>query len=131
MGLDYPDEDLCSLQLSLAQFVTLAQALLPSELDPCQDPSVFIRFVLAGRLETPNTGSPLRVFINAKQGAFPIPVDKYQLHRDVDSVIGITQDLPFRRSLAIFPMPCFRDTLRKDNHVTYQVPGGFAVRFQQ
>ena len=45
--LDYPDEALNALQLSLTEFVAVAQALFP---DPNQDPSAFVRFMLAGRL---------------------------------------------------------------------------------
>lgn len=124
--LRHPDEALDALQLSLAQFVELAQALFPSESEP--DPIAFIRFVLAGRLEM--NARSLRVSINAKQGSSPPPVGEYQLSRDFDSVIGVTQDLPFRRPLALFPLPSFRDTLLKDNHVKYNLPGGFKVRFQ-
>ena len=122
--LDYPDKALNALQLSLTEFVAVARALFP---DPNQDPSAFVRFMLAGRLETPH--GPLRVSINAKQDALPPSIGDYQLFRDIDSVIGVTQDLPFRRSLAIFPLPSFRDTLTQDNHVTYKIPGGFKVSF--
>ena len=122
----HPDEALDTLQLSLAQFVDVARALFPSESEP--DPSAFIRFILAGRLEM--NARSVRVSINAKQGALPPPVGEYQLSRDFDSVIGVTQDLPFRRPLALFPLPGFRDTLTKDNHLQYNLPGGFKVRFQ-
>lgn len=124
MRLHYPDEPLDFLQLSLAQFVTLSNMLLNME---AADATTFVRFVLAGRLEM--NGKSLRVSINAKQGAPPPPVDKYDLYRDIDSVIGITQDLPFKRPLAVFPLASFRDTLTKDNHVTYKLPGTSEVRF--
>ncbi len=124
MSQDYPDEPLDSLQLSLAQFVNLSHKLFNSEM---VDETMFIRFMLAGRLEM--NGKSLRVSINAKQGAPPPSMGKYDLHRDIDSVIGVTQDLPFRRPIAIFPLPSFRDTLTKDNHVTYKIPGISKVRF--
>lgn len=124
MRLHYPDEPLGSLQLSLSQFVTLSHTLFNLE---AADATTFIRLVLAGRLEM--NGKSLRVSINAKQGAPPPPVGKYDLHRDIDSVIGITQDLPFKRPLAIFPLASFWDTLTKDNHVTYKLPGTVEVRF--
>jgi hypothetical protein len=126
--LDYPDEALDSLQLSLTDYVSIARALFPSESESDQDPNAFIRFVLAGRLDI--DARHFRVSINAKQGALPPPFGKYQLFGDVDSVIGVTRDLPFRRPFAIFPLPYFRDTLTKDNHITYKIPGGFKVRFQ-
>ena len=125
--LQHPDEAQDSLQLSLTQFVAVAQALSPSESEPHQDPSAFVRFVLAERLEM--NQKAVRVSINAKQGSRPPPVGQYQLFRDIDSVIGMTPDLPFQRPLAIFPLPSFRDTLMKDNHLKYNPPGGFKVCF--
>lgn len=123
--MDFPDEPLDTLQLTLVQFVTLCRTLFESE---TVDRTTFIRFALAGRLEM--NGKALRVSINAKQGVLPPPLGKYDLYRDIDSVIGVTQDLPFRRPLAVFPLPSFRDTLTKDNHITYKIPWTSEVRFQ-
>lgn len=125
--LNYPDEALDSLQLSLTEYVSIAQALFPSESQPDQDPNVFIRFVLAGYLDI--NARHLCVSINTKQGALPPPSGKYQQFGDVDCVIGITQDFPFRQPFAIFLLPYFRDKLMKDNHITYKIPGGFKVHF--
>lgn len=108
--MDHPDEDLPELQLSLRQFVTLAQHLY----DPNgQDTDSFVRFILAGRWEGH------RVFINARQGASAPSKGQYISRGDIDSVIGITRDLPFRVPLRVFPVPSFRDTLTDNNHITY------------
>ena len=73
--------------------------------------------------------SILETFYRDGQNPLPAVIGDYQLFRDIDSAIGVTQDLPFRRPLAIFPLPSFRDTLTQDNHVTYKIPGGFKVSF--
>lgn len=127
--LEYPDEALDSLQLSLTDYVSMAQTLFLSGSELGQDPNAFIQFVLAGRLHF--LDRDLRISINAKQGALPPPSGRYKLFGDLDSVIGVTRDLPFKQTFAIFPLPSFRDTLTKDNHVTYQLPGGFKVSFHE
>ncbi|KIK32002.1 hypothetical protein CY34DRAFT_102396, partial [Suillus luteus UH-Slu-Lm8-n1] len=37
--------------------------------------------------------------------------------RDLDSVIGVSDTLPYTSTLSIWPLSPFRETLRKDNHV--------------
>ncbi|KAG1861526.1 hypothetical protein DFJ58DRAFT_872254 [Suillus subalutaceus] len=37
--------------------------------------------------------------------------------RDIDSVIGVSRSLPYTTALSIWPVPPFRETLTKDNHV--------------
>ncbi|KAG1766213.1 hypothetical protein EV702DRAFT_981012 [Suillus placidus] len=110
MQLEPPDEDLPAIQVSLSEFVSAAeQMFVPDQLEN------FLRFVLAGRLQY---GDKLaRVFINARQGALVPPISEYKLYRDIDSVIGVTHDLPFRLPMAIFPLASFRDTLTEDNHL--------------
>lgn len=116
--MDYPDEFLSESQMSLKQFVQAAQHLLSLERSP--DVSArFLRFVLAGRLEL--NGNQTRIFINARQGAFPPPIHDYRKRRDIDSAVGLGHDLPFRIALAIFPLASFRDTLTKDNHIKYNL----------
>src|SRR5262245_41174959 len=107
--MNHPDEDLPELQISLTQFVAIAGQLFADG----QNSDAFVRFVLAGRLQSH------RIFVNARQETSAPPLGQYQLRRDIDSVIGITNDLPFRATLAIFPVPSFRDTLTKDVHVKY------------
>lgn len=119
--MSHPDEDLPSIQVSLKQFVSLSQALYLPASGQNQDLERFIRFVLAGHIQNQSDGKEkgqlARIFVNAQQGALAPPIHRYQLKRDIDSVIGVTYDLPFKRSMAIFPLACFRDTLTQDNHL--------------
>lgn len=105
-----PDEDLCGIQVSLSEFVSVAQHLYTLE-----DTEDFLRFVLAGRLKRDDMTA--RIFINARQGVLAPPISQYQLHRDIDSLIGVTRNLPFRLPMSIFPLASFRDSLTKDNHL--------------
>lgn len=43
------------------------------------------------------------------------------LTRDFDSLVGITNDLPFQVSFSIYPVPRFRDTMSADNHFTRRI----------
>jgi hypothetical protein len=107
--MNYPDEDLPELQLSLRQFVAIAGVLHARE----QDSDAFVRFVLAGRWKGH------RIFINSRQDAAAPPKGQYIFRRDFDSAIGVTRDLPFIVPLAVFPVASFRDTLTTDNHIKY------------
>ncbi|KAG2097998.1 uncharacterized protein F5147DRAFT_583311 [Suillus discolor] len=105
-----PDEDLPAIQVSLEEFVLAAEQMFKSD-----QLETFIRFVLAGRLQSHDKLA--RIFINARQGALAPQISEYKLHRDIDSVIGITRDLPFQTHMAIFPLASFRDSLTEDNHL--------------
>ncbi|KAG1851045.1 hypothetical protein DFJ58DRAFT_661761 [Suillus subalutaceus] len=110
MQLEPPDEDLPAIQVSLSEFVSAAERMFaPDQLEN------FLRFVLAGRLQSHNKLA--RIFLNARQGALAPPTSEFQVYRDIDSVIGITWDLPFQLPMAIFPLASFRDTLTEDNHL--------------
>ena len=98
--MDHPDEDLSHLQLSLLQFMSIAQNLFRT--DKNDHNYEFIRFVLAGRLGSNGT-TLSRIFVNARQGANSPPPHACELRRDFDSLIGITRDLPFTSALAVFP----------------------------
>jgi hypothetical protein len=106
----YPDEPLPEVQLSLQSFTSRAQRILQ-----CEGVHKFLHFVLAGRLD--EQGDTHRVFVNARQSVSAPQEFEYDITRDIDSAIGITRDLPFTTSLAVFPMASFSDTLKKDNHV--------------
>jgi hypothetical protein len=115
--MDYPDEILEEHQLSLNQFVTVAQHL--SSEGEGLNSEAFIRFVLAGRYPNSVSTNSSRVFINSGQSA-SLPADApLQMYSDVDSVIGITRDLPYTLPMAIFPLASFRDTLTQDVHIKY------------
>jgi hypothetical protein len=112
----YPDEYLPNYQMSLARFVRTAQRLL----SPPEDVDAFVRFVLAGRLVV--DGVLHRVTVNARQDATQLDQGTYQIRRDLDSTIGITQDLPFTEAMSVFPIASFKDTLKRDNHVKGRIP---------
>jgi hypothetical protein len=112
----YPDEPLPSLQLSLKQFVTVAQQLWDGD-----ELNAFARYIVAGRLV--GADDHRRVFVNARQESHAPQYPHYELRRDLDSVIGMTRDLPFSQAMSVFPMASFEDTLKKDNHLTRLVPG--------
>ena len=116
MRLRYPDEPLPSLQLSLRRFVSVAQQLCDAG-----DEEGLARYMYSGRLVVEE--DQRRVFVNARQGADPPPRDEYELRRDLDSVIGVTRDLPFLQAMSVFPVAPFEDTLKKDNHMTRLIPG--------
>jgi hypothetical protein len=115
MRLRYPDEPLPSLQLSLKRFVSVAQRLWDAG-----DEDVFARYIFAGRLT--GEDDQRRVFVNARQESSAPPHGEYELRRDLDSVIGITRNLPFIQAMSVFPMASFEDTLKRDNHMTRLIP---------
>lgn len=114
--MDYPDEALEESQLSFKHFVSLAGLLYSAG-----KMEAFSRFVLAGRLHS-GEGRQARIFLNATQGASPPETGKSKVKRDLDSIVGVSRDLPYNVPMAIFPFPSFRDTLTENNHLKYQSP---------
>lgn len=110
--MDYPDEVLEASQISFKHFVSIAGLLYSSG-----NMEAFVRFVLAGRL---GEGKQARIFLNARQEASPPEISKYEVPGDIDSIVGVSRDLPYNVPMAIFPLPSFRDTLTENNHLTYQ-----------
>ncbi|KAG1865185.1 hypothetical protein C8R48DRAFT_601387 [Suillus tomentosus] len=97
MPLEPPDEDLPAIQFSLREFVSAAEQMFT----PDQQEN-FLHFVLAGRLQ--HHDRLAHIFINARQGAHTPLISEYQLYRDIDSVMSITWDLPFKLPITIFPL---------------------------
>jgi hypothetical protein len=110
----YPDEALPRAQLSLRDFTIYCQQLYSAGLH-----DDFIRLALGGRLNI--NDEPHRVFINARQDAFVPESYQYDLLRDYDSAIGISNDFPFTHAMAIYPLPNFADTWKKSNHLSAHV----------
>lgn len=107
----YPDEDLPQLQVSLEEWVNIARRILTEE-----GPHTFVRFALGGRV-TNHAGVLHRVYVNACNDAQDLEAGAYSLSRDVDAAVGLCATLPFSEPLAVFPLPSFTDTLKKDNHI--------------
>jgi hypothetical protein len=105
---NFPHETLPLEQLSLSEFTYLMQQASNSE-----DELEFINTALCGRFT--HQDRDCRVSLNARQEldhpAYPL------FTRDFDSAIGITKNFPFLAALNVFPVPSFKETLKKGNHV--------------
>lgn len=109
-----PDEDLPHKQVTLQEFLDLAD----EQLFTLQDVCGFVRLVVAGRYSAAEGGPESRLFLNAKQGLHTAePDEELQVTRDYDSVIGETKDLPYRTAMQVFPVAPFKETLKRDNHM--------------
>lgn len=115
--MSYPDETLKERFLSLAEFVKIS-SFLETEI---KEEIASVRYALAGRFA--EEAGEIRVFLNSTLGVEAPPLGQYTLRRDIDSMIGITRDLPFRVAFALFPLASFRDTLTKDNHLKFPRSG--------
>ena len=116
----YPDEPLPVLNLSLKEFNEKAYQLLNYSFSNRVDPMhhKFVNFVLAGRYQEHHSPDEHRVYIDIhKNTASTADLEGLQITRDYDSVIGITDNLPFRLSIAIYPLPNFALSLKKSNHL--------------
>lgn len=76
----------------------------------------FIQFVLAG-LYIANDGKYRRVHIEPAKDTQALQDMPIVITRDFDSLIGITEDLPFLEPISIFPVPNFHDCMNKSNHL--------------
>lgn len=105
---DFPHENLPTEQLSLSEFTYCMKQASVTE-----DPMNFIDVALCGRI---NEDQRLRrVLLNARQN---LDHPHHPLFtRDFDSAIGITLNFPFTAALNVYPVPNFRDTLTRPNHV--------------
>ena len=112
--MSYPDEYLPVLCLGLDDFNRRAFSFLEQENFP-----QFIGLVLGGR--TMDNGKLHRVVINPiLSSASLMKSVKLTRYGDVDSVIGVTTQLPFTCPISIYPVPLFNRTLQKNVHVQYE-----------
>ncbi|KAG1793321.1 uncharacterized protein HD556DRAFT_1238042 [Suillus plorans] len=114
--MQYPDETIDISQLTMKEFVGHSRHLF-TQMQDDQTEVDFIRFVLAARVG-PLADEELdqyQVRLNCLQG-IPTPPE-IDITRDLDSVIGVSDTLPYTSTLSIWPLPPFRETLKKDNHV--------------
>jgi hypothetical protein len=105
---NFPHETLPSEQLSLSEFTYIMQ-----QESKTGNPMDLINAALCGRIMQDQEAH--RVILNARQ-------DQDHPHnpsftRDFDSAIGITRNFPFTAALNIYPVPNFKDTLKRPNHV--------------
>ena len=116
MAQVFPHEPLAIKQVSLEQIVAayrLAMRTFYGNNDPGNTLDKLINVILCGRWPQPRC----RLVLNVAQGVQPIRREDCKITRDVDSVIVITDTLPYTDPLAVFPIPSFRDTLTDDVHL--------------
>ena len=127
----HPDANLRASQMSLADFNRLIYRVDAAEGDTQEDKDYEVCLAaLAGRYFDHDRGIERRIFLNPREGggmpppsAAYIDCDEhhYRVHRDYDSMFGMTKRLPYSRSLHVFPVASFRDTLTKRVHLTYPI----------
>ncbi|KAG1823821.1 uncharacterized protein BJ212DRAFT_1262604 [Suillus subaureus] len=118
--MEYPDEVDDLVQLRLDQFVGQSQDMFTRVSDDLRSEIDFIRFVLAGRIgpEADEEVDRCRISLNAQQGVAPLPPrPETTITRDIDSVIGVSRSLPYTTALSVWPVPPFKETLTRDNHL--------------
>ena len=116
----YPDEDLPKLTLSLKEFNDIAYRLLDHSLSNAVDPKhhTFVNFVLSGRYTDPEDNLQKRINIDVLKDVTPTrDIEDFKITRDYDSIIGISNNLPFTIPIAIYPIPPFDQSLTKSNHL--------------
>ena len=112
----FPDENLFRHTMSLEDFVLRAKEL---SMDPDQYDD-FINFTLAGRNQArqlDGTTREERIFVNPSMGITGPRM--YRVVGDFDSVIGITQHLPFTQPIEWHCFPLFKHTLKADVHIEH------------
>lgn len=104
--------------MSLRTFNRIANELLFEQEAVTQ----FINFVLAGRWVN-DAGQPYRVNIDPLLDCYSgDDLNDVAVSRDFDSIIGITtNNMPLNGTLAIYPVPNFRDSLVRSNHLTWKI----------
>lgn len=106
----YPTED-----WTLRKFHQTARAYLHANRPNALD--YFLKLVLSGQALN-DQGETIRVRLTPEvQTPHFTALANTVAVRDFDSLLGISHDLSFIRSFSIFPIPSFRDTLKKDNHL--------------
>lgn len=85
-----------------------------------EDQCAFVKFALTGQYQTPE--GIMQACVDPLQHR-PDPDDVWRVeqHRDYDSLIGISKNLPFRVDLEVFPIPQPRETLKEDIKIDQRV----------
>lgn len=120
-GRSYPDErELDALQFSFMEFCEKAKQLYTdlqrsgTDDEEIHHAKLFYRFVLAGRART-EEDIPRHITLNTLDN---LPdVNDFNITRDYDSLIGISDDLPYTSHIQLTPVPPFTSTLKTSNHM--------------
>lgn len=116
--MDYPNEDLPERQLSLLETVKLHRRAVEVWNEKgnnagVDDRAQCINTILCGRWHDPD----LRMSLNARQGALIPDLDDCTVTRDYDSIIGLTDHIPYDAPLSIYPVPSFKFTITRPAHI--------------
>lgn len=111
--MSYPDEFLQPWQIGLPELNAKANELITLGDDDSVDD--FIRLMLAGRVE--HELVQRRVLLNVWQGVPNHVAENLSIMGDFDSLIGFTNNLPFKTNISVLPVPLFNRTLTKNVHV--------------
>ncbi len=115
----FPDEYLPPKTVGLEEFLLTARDLADTD----DDGHAFMQYILAGRADI--DGEARRLFLNPT-----LDLDAPEsptVSGDFDSLIGLTEHLPFTAALSIHAVPPFRETLTTDVHLTYPIRRGVSV----
>ena len=117
--------------MSLPEFNALVHSLATTVADTPDDEDYQVCLAaLCGRYFDENRQIERRIFLNPREEAAMPPRSAtyaycdeghYRVHRDYDSMFGMTKRLPYSRSLHVFPIASFRDTLSRPVHLSYPV----------
>lgn len=116
--MQFPNEPLPAHQFALDELVDMYRlAMEPVMERGARTPSSILgpalNTVLCGRWPEPKS----RMSLNVLQGQEAPEYENLEIWRDIDSMIGISDILPYTTHLAIFPLPSFRDIQTKPLHI--------------
>jgi hypothetical protein len=113
--LRYPNEWYPTEDWTFRRFHQTARAYLHANRPDALN--YFLKLVLAG-MALNEQGETIRVRLTPEaETPYFNSLDGVIAVRDFDSLLGVSRDLPFIQSFSIFPVPSFRDTLVKKNHL--------------
>lgn len=137
ISLGRPDEPMSRVVLSLKEYNREVSQILTGTatgFPPMERSDRVDAFVLAnlcGRfcIDNLNEGfgrenmieGNLRVSLDALHDVPQANANRVTITRDCDSLIGRTFDLPYDKSIAVYPLPRFEDVLKKTNHMIIKI----------
>ena len=126
----FPDQYLIPHVLSLQQFVKTAHDVGDED-----EGDQLANFVLAGhgRVFVDEFGHPelrpARVFVNPRLNLSGPNLGRYSIRGDFDSVIGLTEKLPFTKAISWHAFPIFSDTLTTDVHIKVPITNAVCLSY--
>ena len=119
-----PDEHAphAPVDVDLRTFNCLAQYIIETTGDeqwasPFHRESTFVRFCLAGITFDGLDGAEASLTVDPTRPRTRCEDSPFTVTRNFDSLIGLTRNLPFNTALPFFPLPPFKETLKRSNHL--------------